>query len=155
MDEKGNISFMTRTTRQIFSFGLSHPILLERRRRRGAVLYYKKGENRKRKRNVAWKTKWNFVTAYGERQLGPTHKERIDKRRRDPFKKRKRCEPQEQVTETQSEGRTRYVQPLPTNSEGILGKETPRGEGMAPGNKNWLRMPNRPTERGKSLLLQK
>ena len=25
-----------------------------------------------------WKTKWNFVTAYGERQLGPTHKERID-----------------------------------------------------------------------------
>ena len=25
-----------------------------------------------------WKTKCNFVTAYGERQLGPTHKERID-----------------------------------------------------------------------------
>ena len=42
MDEKGNISFMTRTTRQIFSFGLSHPILLERRRRRGAVLLKKR-----------------------------------------------------------------------------------------------------------------
>ena len=87
--------------------------------------------------------------------MGPTHKERIDKRRRDPFIKRKRGEPQEQVTETQSEGKTRYY---PTHSHevrGQTGKRNTIGEGMAPGNKNWLRMPNRPTERGKSLLLQK
>ena len=76
-------------------------------------------------------------------------------RRRDPFIKRKRGEPQEQVTETQSEGKTRFY---PTHSHefrGQTGKGNPIGEGMAPGNKNWLRMPNRPTERGKSLLLQK
>ena len=102
-----------------------------------------------------WKTKCYFFTAYGERQLGPTHKERIDKRRRDPFINRKRGEPQEQVTETQSEGKTRFY---PTHSHevrGQTGKGNTLGEGMAPGNKNWLRMPNRPTERGKSLLLQK
>ena len=71
-------------------------------------------------------------------------------RRRDPFIKRKRGEPQEQVTETQSEGKTRFY---PTHSHefrGQTGKGNPIGEGMAPGNKNWLRMPNRPTERGKS-----
>ena len=76
-------------------------------------------------------------------------------RRRDPFIKRKRGEPQEQVTETQTEGKARFN---PTHSHefrGQTGKETLIGEGMAPGNKNWQRMPNRPTERGKSLLLQK
>ena len=42
MDEQGNFSFLTLFPRQIFSFSLFHPILLERRRRRGAVLYLKK-----------------------------------------------------------------------------------------------------------------
>ena len=71
------------------------------------------------RRKMIWKTKWNFFTAYGERQLGPTHKERIDKRRRDPFINRKRGEPQEQVTETQSEGKTRFY---PTHSHEFRGQ---------------------------------